>query len=111
MMLRRRPLTESNSEVVTMYSGLFGRMRAISFCAASMRSGVGGCVEKTLGIVPGRRFSPPPTRPNHPTHPLAPHPPLHIHSKPTHPPPPPHPPPNSNHPTPTPPSTPPHNPH
>src|SRR5258707_10508328 len=54
MMVRRRPLTESNSDVVTMYFGLFGRMRAISFCAASMRSGVGGCVENTLGIVPGR---------------------------------------------------------
>ena len=57
MMFRSRAFTLSNSEVVTIYSGLFGRMRAISFCAASMRSGVGGCVEKTFGIVPGRRFS------------------------------------------------------
>jgi hypothetical protein len=40
-----------------MHSGLFGRIRAISFCAASVRSGVGGCVENTFGIVPGRRFS------------------------------------------------------
>src|SRR5258708_2666388 len=47
MTLRRRDLTESNSDVVTMYSSLSGRMRAISFCASSMRSGVGGCVEKS----------------------------------------------------------------
>src|SRR2546430_2100764 len=57
MMLRRRPFTVSNSEVVTMYSWRAGRMRAISFCVFSMRSGVGGCVEKTFGMVPGRRFS------------------------------------------------------
>src|ERR1700674_2201348 len=57
MMLRRRDFTESNSEVVTMYSCLAGSMRAISFCVFSMRSGVGGCVEKTLGMLPGRRFS------------------------------------------------------
>src|SRR6266404_5990189 len=57
MILRRRLLTESNSDVVTRYSCFAGRMRAISFCVFSMRSGVGGCVEKTLGMVPGRRFS------------------------------------------------------
>jgi len=49
MMPRRRDFTLSNSEVVTMYSDRAGRMRAISFWAASMRSGVGGCVEKNLG--------------------------------------------------------------
>src|SRR6266403_1168473 len=57
MMLRRRDFTVSNADFVTMYSCLAGRMRAISFCVFSMRSGVGGCVEKTLGMVPGRRFS------------------------------------------------------
>src|SRR5882724_5986071 len=57
MMLRRRAFTVSNSDVVTMYSCLAGNMRAISFWVFSMRSGVGGCVEKTLGMVPGRRFS------------------------------------------------------
>src|SRR5690349_20951590 len=57
MMLRRRALTVSNSEVVTMYSWRAGRMRAISFCVLPMRSGVGGCVEKAFGMVPGRRFS------------------------------------------------------
>src|SRR4029077_17899195 len=57
MMLRSREFTVSNSDVVTMYSCLAGRMRAISFCVFSMRSGVGGCVEKTFGMVPGRRFS------------------------------------------------------
>src|SRR5260370_5626511 len=44
MMLRRRDFTESNSEVVTMYSCLAGRMRAISFCEFSLLSGVGRCV-------------------------------------------------------------------
>src|SRR5713101_4309282 len=57
MMPRRRDFTLSNSEVVTMYSDFAGRMRAISFWVFSMRSGVGGCEEKTLGMVPGRRFS------------------------------------------------------
>src|SRR5690242_12671996 len=57
MMLRRRAFTLSNSEVVTMYSWRAGRIRAISFWQFSMRSGVGGCVEKTFGMVPGRRFS------------------------------------------------------
>src|SRR5882724_4440269 len=57
MMPRRRDFTLSNSEVVTMYSDFAGRMRAISFWVFSMRSGVGGCEEKTFGMVPGRRFS------------------------------------------------------
>src|SRR5690242_12416658 len=57
IMLRRRAFTVSNSEVVTMYSCRAGRMRAISFCVFPMRSGVGGCVEKAFGMVPGRRFS------------------------------------------------------
>jgi len=43
--------TLSNSEVVTMYSCFAGRMRAISFWVFSMRSGVGGCEEKTFGMV------------------------------------------------------------
>src|ERR1700687_920427 len=47
IMLRSRDLSEANSEVVTMYSCLAGRMRAISLWEASIRSGVGGCVEKT----------------------------------------------------------------
>jgi hypothetical protein len=33
--------TLSNSEVVTIYSGRLSRIRAISFCASSIRSGVG----------------------------------------------------------------------
>src|ERR1700745_1554364 len=57
VMLRSRSFTLSNSELVTMYSGRFGKIRAISFCAFSMRSGVGGWVENAFGIVPGRRFS------------------------------------------------------
>src|SRR5579883_2381178 len=57
IMLRSLAFTESNSEVVTMYSCFAGKIRAISFCAFSMRSALGGCVENTFGIVPGRRFS------------------------------------------------------
>src|SRR5260370_39007900 len=57
MMLRRRDFTVSNSEVVTMYSCLAGRMRAISVCVFSMLAGVGGSVEKTLGMLPGPRLS------------------------------------------------------
>src|SRR5271156_6517424 len=57
MIFPSRAFPESNSEVVTMYSGFDGRIDAISFCVFSMRSGVGGCVENTFGIVPGRRFS------------------------------------------------------
>ena len=56
-MLRSRAFTVSNSEVVTTYSCLAGKIRAISFCVLAIRSGVGGCVEKILGIVPGCRFS------------------------------------------------------
>src|SRR5258708_15558398 len=52
VMLRSRSFTPSNSEVVTMYSGRFGKIRAISFCAFSMRSGVGGWVETTFAMVP-----------------------------------------------------------
>ncbi len=46
--LRKRAFTRSNSEVVTMYSSRAGRIVAISSCAFCTRSGVGGCVEKTL---------------------------------------------------------------
>ena len=55
--LRSRALTRSNSEVVTMYSSRAGRIVAISSCAFCTRSGVGGCVEKTLGMLPGWRRS------------------------------------------------------
>jgi len=41
-----RAFTSSNSEVVTMYCAFAGRMVAISFCDAAMRSGVCGCDAK-----------------------------------------------------------------
>ncbi len=50
-------LNRSNSEVVTTYSSRAGRMEAISSCAFCTRSGVGGCVEKILGMLPGWRRS------------------------------------------------------
>src|SRR6266581_4430539 len=55
VLVRREGLPGALSE--TLRENMMLRMRAISFCVFSMRSGVGGCVEKTLGMVPGRRFS------------------------------------------------------
>src|SRR5260370_8829751 len=56
MILRRRLLTESNSDVLTRYSCFAGRMPAVSFCVFSIRPGVGGCVDKTFRLVPVLRF-------------------------------------------------------
>ncbi len=56
-MVASRDFTSSNSEVETMYCAFAGRMVAISFCDASMRSGVCGCEANALAIVPGFFFS------------------------------------------------------
>ena len=52
-----RDFTSSNSDVETMYCVFAGRIVAISFCEASMRSGVCGCEAKALASVPGFFFS------------------------------------------------------
>ena len=48
-----RALIESNSDVVTTYWGSAGRIRLISACAFSIRSGVGGCDANARASVPG----------------------------------------------------------
>src|SRR5689334_12486672 len=53
----RRAFTVSNSDVSRTYSGFDGRIFAISVCDFSMRSGVGGWVEKAFASVPGFFFS------------------------------------------------------
>src|SRR6202041_3204412 len=49
----RRALMSSNSEVVTVYSSLAGRMRAISSWECRIRSGVWGWSLKALATKPG----------------------------------------------------------
>src|SRR5271166_7210644 len=53
----RRALTSSNSDVVTTYCCLAGRILRISSCDFSIRSGVWGCVAKAFDSVPGFFFS------------------------------------------------------